>query len=184
MTAPPQTNAQGNDTSAVNITEEDFLKLLESDMMKVEAFTLARVTELRNKLKEIEDLINSGDDLETKYVGQEADTIAETFLRIEKYVNINFMGFHKVRRRVRGKDQIQGVLHILNVCYYRFSRNMTRTCRIWPAKSFTSIVYTPRRGSGVTTRILLCVCQTCTLPFVRIIPLKKIRTPHSHLCDR
>ena len=98
MTAPPQTNAQGNDTSKVNITEEDFLKLLESDMVKVEAFTLAQVTELRNQIKEVETLLNNATDgtFDADDVGKKADTIAATFLRIEKYVNINFMGFHKV----------------------------------------------------------------------------------------
>ncbi len=47
MTAPPPTNAQGLDTSKVTITEETFLSLVESEMGKVEKFTLRMVTDLR-----------------------------------------------------------------------------------------------------------------------------------------
>jgi SPX domain protein involved in polyphosphate accumulation len=34
LTAPPQTNAQGLDTSKITTTEESFLRLLEADMVK------------------------------------------------------------------------------------------------------------------------------------------------------
>lgn len=127
MTAPPQTNSQGLDTSAVEITEEDFLKLLEKDMSKVEAFTLQKVKEIRNKISKADGMItmkrkesmmadpssatggggaDAEDDDEESVVILDsddilaiADEIAGDFLRLELYVNINFTGFHKILKK-------------------------------------------------------------------------------------
>jgi len=101
MTAPPQTNAQGLDTSKIQITEENFLQLLERNMEKVEKFTLQKVTELRDLISRTEAMIKSagGNDLDAEAVSEKADEIADTFLRLEKYVNINFMGFHKILKK-------------------------------------------------------------------------------------
>jgi len=97
LTAPPQTNAQGLDTSKVPITEEAFLSLLESEMVKVEKFTLQKVTELRDKISSTEELVakKKGD----KNISRLADEIANDFLRLELFVNINFMGFHKILKK-------------------------------------------------------------------------------------
>jgi SPX domain protein involved in polyphosphate accumulation len=105
MTAPPQTNAQGNDTSKVPITEESFLQLIESEMAKVERFTVTKVTNLRQLISETEALLKVVDskagapawDADT--VDGKANTIADEFLRLEKYVNLNFMGFHKILKK-------------------------------------------------------------------------------------
>lgn len=111
MTAPPQTNAQGLDMSCINLTEDDFLKLLESDMQKVEKFTLTKVTELRDLIGRTEAKLNEAmvvsgknsqptlDPLSKSEITLMADEIATTFLRLEKYVNINFMGFHKILKK-------------------------------------------------------------------------------------
>jgi SPX domain protein involved in polyphosphate accumulation len=108
MTAPPQTNAQGNDTSKVGpITEESFLKLIESEMAKVESFTVTKVTNLRALISETESLLKqtetSGSKGEREWdatvVDGKANTIADEFLRLEKYVNLNFMGFHKILKK-------------------------------------------------------------------------------------
>lgn len=102
MTAPPQTNAQGLDTSKVDITEENFLRYLENEMVKVETFTLQKVTELRNKLGDAEQLLNQKREPSEEVkrnLESKADTIANDFLRVEKYVNINFMGFHKILKK-------------------------------------------------------------------------------------
>ena len=107
MTAPPQTNAQGLDTSKVGITEELFFSVIEKEMTKVEKFTLRLVTELREKIAATEKILQS----EPKSTGASqsgwkpdkiaatADEIANDFLRLEKYVNINFMGFHKILKK-------------------------------------------------------------------------------------
>ena len=107
---PPQTNAQGLAQDAHGATEETFLKALDADMAKVERFTLQKVTELREKIKATEQNIQTSissnkqsnseplpKDME-KLI-EEAEDIAEDFLRLEKYVNINFMGFHKILKK-------------------------------------------------------------------------------------
>jgi SPX domain protein involved in polyphosphate accumulation len=105
MTAPPQTNAQGNDTSKVPITEESFLQLIESEMAKVERFTVTKVTNLRQLISETEALLKVTDSKtgeaawDAQVVDQKANTIADEFLRLEKYVNLNFMGFHKILKK-------------------------------------------------------------------------------------
>jgi hypothetical protein len=59
MTAPPPTNAQGLDTSKVQITEEDFLHLIDTEMVKVETFTLQQVTKIRDKIQSVETVLRS-----------------------------------------------------------------------------------------------------------------------------
>lgn len=93
MTAPPQTNSQGNDTSKVPITEETFLKLIETDMQKVESFTLQKVTQLRELIDSTEALLKHTNSTGTEpawdaeTVDGKANEIADEFLRLEKYVN-------------------------------------------------------------------------------------------------
>lgn len=106
MTAPPQTNAQGLDTSKVPITQETFLTLVDRDISRIEKFTLSQVTLIRNKLSEVEAQLkhtsSQGEPLWDKdEIAQKADEIANDFLRLEKYVNINFMGLHKILKKVR-----------------------------------------------------------------------------------
>lgn len=94
LTTPPQTNARGLAVTNSSATEERFLKLVDAELTKVEKFTLEKVTELREKLNTAEQLPEDAKDEILKV----ADEIAAGFLRLELYVNINFMGFHKVRR--------------------------------------------------------------------------------------
>lgn len=99
-------------TRASVATEETFLKTINSEMTKVEEFTLEKVTQLRQKLNSVEQLIrsiesssnnmsetNESNGENEQRVIEVADEIAEDFLRIEKYVNINFMGFHKILKK-------------------------------------------------------------------------------------
>jgi SPX domain protein involved in polyphosphate accumulation len=91
-------------------TEETFLKALDAEMAKVESFTLKKVTELRDKIRATEaairestELARSSDDPLAKdskeKLSHQAEDIADDFLRLEKYVNINFMGFHKILKK-------------------------------------------------------------------------------------
>eukprot|EP00538_Stauroneis_constricta_P006375 CAMPEP_0119570346 /NCGR_PEP_ID=MMETSP1352-20130426/43566_1 /TAXON_ID=265584 /ORGANISM="Stauroneis constricta, Strain CCMP1120" /LENGTH=715 /DNA_ID=CAMNT_0007620013 /DNA_START=77 /DNA_END=2224 /DNA_ORIENTATION=+ len=96
LTTPPQTNAQGLAVNNSSATEESFLKMVESELAKVEQFTLEKVTELRNKINATEAKV--GVEPNTTIMTL-ADEIAEDFLRVEKYVNINFMGFHKILKK-------------------------------------------------------------------------------------
>ena len=61
--------------------------MIDSELTKVEKFTLEKVTELRQKIQLVEQTI--GNESSDK-VTEMADDIAQDFLRVEKYVNINF----------------------------------------------------------------------------------------------
>eukprot|EP00565_Helicotheca_tamesis_P009069 CAMPEP_0185725902 /NCGR_PEP_ID=MMETSP1171-20130828/2030_1 /TAXON_ID=374046 /ORGANISM="Helicotheca tamensis, Strain CCMP826" /LENGTH=752 /DNA_ID=CAMNT_0028394133 /DNA_START=50 /DNA_END=2305 /DNA_ORIENTATION=+ len=112
LTIPPPTDSKGQvvkDPAKIkaetkNITEETFFSILDREMIKIESFTLAEVTKLRKSLKEIEDSLKSKsidmtNEVETDALRESTDEIAESFLRLEKYVNINFMGFHKILKK-------------------------------------------------------------------------------------
>ena len=96
LTTPPQTNARGLAMDNTTATEESFLKLIDAELTKVEKFTLEKVTELRHQIVEAENLDKNRD---KEKIRKLADTIAEAFLRLEKYVNLNFMGFHKILKK-------------------------------------------------------------------------------------
>mmetsp|Transcript_16444 Transcript_16444/g.23197 ORF Transcript_16444/g.23197 Transcript_16444/m.23197 type:complete len:728 (-) Transcript_16444:153-2336(-) len=111
LTTPPPTNAQGRPTVDGNETstfkQESFVKMIDSEIAKIEAFTLQRVTELRTRIGDIEHRLDAVAATTSSYtpledikaIEQEADDIAENFLQLEKYVNINFMGFHKILKK-------------------------------------------------------------------------------------
>jgi SPX domain protein involved in polyphosphate accumulation len=96
LTTPPQTNARGLAQNNSTATEEAFLKMIDTELTKVEKFTLEKVTELRQKIVDAENAIGNED---TEAVKERADSIADFFLKLEKYVNINFMGFHKILKK-------------------------------------------------------------------------------------
>jgi len=104
LTIPAQTDATGNVPTGQPVTEEMFFKVLDSEIAKVEDFTLAQVTAQREKLSKAESMLKnvpSEDQTEVALdqVKQLADTIGDDFLRLEKYVNVNFMGFHKILKK-------------------------------------------------------------------------------------
>jgi len=102
LTTPPPTNAKGIPPAPTTITGEFFFSLVEKELSKVEKFTLEKVTELRKSLDRVEDLLDSNecrDNQEVQILRSQADTISGRFLTLEKYVNINFMGFHKILKK-------------------------------------------------------------------------------------
>lgn len=96
LTTPPPTNSQGLAQTAHTMTEEIFLKRIDKELTKCEEFTADKVKELRQKIQEAEGMIDTGT---TGKVLELGDAIADDFLRLEKYVNINFMGFHKILKK-------------------------------------------------------------------------------------
>ena len=94
MTVPPQTDARGLAVSNQTVTEEEFLLKMDFELAKVEKFTLQKVSELRKKIEDVEAANKS-----THKNMEKADEIANDFLRLEKYVNINFMGCHKILKK-------------------------------------------------------------------------------------
>ena len=93
MTVPPQTDARGLAVNNQTTTEEDFLHMIDVELAKVEKFTLKQVGALRSKIEAIETMAQIDRDMD------KADEIANDFLRLEKFVNINFMGFHKILKK-------------------------------------------------------------------------------------
>jgi len=127
LTVPPQTNASGlpierqrkyseasgSDASQQHIracTQEDFYKQLEKEMSKIENFTKSEVKRVRSKLAEVEsqlsELVPNTSSSSASGPGTLHNTLldkvgeaGQEFLRLEKYVNLNFMGFHKILKK-------------------------------------------------------------------------------------
>lgn len=96
LTIAPPTNARGVPLLSFHTTEETFTKAMDIEMQKVEIFTLTKVTELRQQLSAVETKLGK---LPKEEIIKSTDEIAEAFLVLEKYVNINFMGFHKILKK-------------------------------------------------------------------------------------
>lgn len=96
ISAPPPTNARGLPTmSSAEITDENFFSKMDSELTKVEKHTLKVVTDLRAQICAIEDELQGADlndEVAVDRIQAETDAIAEKFLTLEKYVNLNFMG--------------------------------------------------------------------------------------------
>ena len=82
--------------------EEKFFKQLESEVDKIGNFTAEVVEKLRSRLfglqkrlhDSVEDVNSSKDEML-----QEAQRIGDEFLNLEKYVNLNYMAFHKILKK-------------------------------------------------------------------------------------
>lgn len=116
LTVPPQTNARGMPVGrspssaggASQVTQEDFYNCLEKEMKKIEEFTRAQVKEVRAILSEVESKMSTihqvlmsekaKTDLQHELT-QRIGAAGDLFLTLEKYVNLNFMGFHKILKK-------------------------------------------------------------------------------------
>ena len=98
MTAPPPTNAAGRQLTADDppVTEENFYSCIDAQLAKVESFTLEQVTKLRADITAVETDVKALPDGVSQSrkdkIRAKADEVAHSFLVLEKYVNINFMG--------------------------------------------------------------------------------------------
>mmetsp|Transcript_24083 Transcript_24083/g.27873 ORF Transcript_24083/g.27873 Transcript_24083/m.27873 type:complete len:739 (+) Transcript_24083:181-2397(+) len=102
LTTPPPTNAKGIALDPAAVTDEAFFSCMDSELTKVEAFTLRKVTDLRNLINDVDAKLRDVDfnnEDEISNFEKKADEIATNFLTLEKYVNINFMGFHKILKK-------------------------------------------------------------------------------------
>ena len=81
MTVPPQTDARGLAVSNQTVTEEEFLRSMDFELAKVEAFTLQKVGELRAKIEAIERKMESNHSRNPISM-EAADKIANDFLRL------------------------------------------------------------------------------------------------------
>lgn len=99
ISAPPPTNARGLPGAGnLEMTEEAFFSKMDSELNKIEDFTLAEVTKLRRSIAAVQEELkaaNLADKSTVEGIQSKTDRIAGDFLTLEKYVNLNFMGVHK-----------------------------------------------------------------------------------------
>jgi SPX domain protein involved in polyphosphate accumulation len=93
-----------------NLSHEDFFIMLEQEMKKIEFFTNSQVQQSRAALvtleKDIQEKLMPMDDDKdshfqalTEEYNQTLKRLGDDFLNLEKYVNINFTGFHKILKK-------------------------------------------------------------------------------------
>jgi len=115
MSAPPPTSKTGQPVSAatnspgrpkdteddINMTDEAFFSAIDREMEKVENFTKRIVGGIREELRAVESELSEvkGDESKGNEVLPTVDRVGTTFLKLEKYVNLNFMGFHKILKK-------------------------------------------------------------------------------------
>eukprot|EP00596_Hydrurales_sp_CCMP1899_P008312 CAMPEP_0119042730 /NCGR_PEP_ID=MMETSP1177-20130426/16114_1 /TAXON_ID=2985 /ORGANISM="Ochromonas sp, Strain CCMP1899" /LENGTH=664 /DNA_ID=CAMNT_0007009715 /DNA_START=325 /DNA_END=2319 /DNA_ORIENTATION=+ len=102
------TNAAGMPLGAKedHVTQEQFFSFIEQEIRKIDMFTKKQVREIRQVLLECE---AQGTQLATSVSPNKAELInalrsqleiaGENFLKLEKYVNMNFTGFHKILKK-------------------------------------------------------------------------------------
>jgi SPX domain protein involved in polyphosphate accumulation len=90
--------------------DERFYELLEAEVAKVNKLTVGRVSELKKRLKALraaaaaarDGAAAAPSDLEAAPQGallDEAKAVGDEFLALEKYVNLNYLGFHKILKK-------------------------------------------------------------------------------------
>ena len=117
----PTRKAKSGSFSSNNVvTDEDFFAAIDSDMSKIETFTSNMVRSIRDGLSLASSSLaeaaaagagdspstsngrirsKSNSKLTKKQVQHSVDAIGTTFLKLEKFVNLNFMGFHKILKK-------------------------------------------------------------------------------------
>jgi SPX domain protein involved in polyphosphate accumulation len=92
-------------------SEEMFFRKLEDEVDKIGGFTSAQVQSLRSRLYDLQQRIdaaglhqagpkNGADKAKLQEeLLEEARDIGDEFLQLEKYVNLNYMGFHKILKK-------------------------------------------------------------------------------------
>ncbi len=90
------------------MTQEMFFVAMDEELNKVEQFTIEKVKNIRLGLKFVDEgLKKSGVSLDTdgtekvliSGLKEQVDGIGDEFLKLEKYVNLNFTGFHKILKK-------------------------------------------------------------------------------------
>lgn len=109
LSTPLPTTVEGVQLDTIT-SQEEFFSLLDQEMKKIETFTKERVDEYREALvtieRRIDELIAKYPDRdemmrdpETDQCRQVVQSCGNSFLRLEKYVNLNFMGFVKILKK-------------------------------------------------------------------------------------
>ncbi|RMZ52859.1 hypothetical protein APUTEX25_000978, partial [Auxenochlorella protothecoides] len=79
--------------------EEDFFKCLDSEVEKVGRFTAQLVAKLRERLEHVRAAAADVKPEDAEALLEDAKNVGDEFLQLEKYVNLNYMGFHKILKK-------------------------------------------------------------------------------------
>ena len=80
------------------MSEADFFSIIESEIKKISDFTQKEGRELLKQAEELADMAVEGtEDAET--LKRNADALGSKFLRLEKFVNLNFLAFSKILKK-------------------------------------------------------------------------------------
>jgi len=88
--------------------EERFFRRLEAEVLKIGAFTAELVAQLRTRLTKLQNNVakyqeasssKESREVQVETLLQEAKDVGDEFLALEKYVNLNYMGFHKILKK-------------------------------------------------------------------------------------
>ena len=99
---------QNPDEEDDEVSHDDFFNLIEKEMKKIEKFVLMEVKNIRNNLRSADtDATNLNENVKDvpvlekgrKELRERVKEIGQVFLRLEKYVNMNFTGFHKILKK-------------------------------------------------------------------------------------
>lgn len=104
LSVPRPTDSAGMPMQTISTTTpEDFFTSVESEMRKIDDFTHTVVVGIRNVLRDVERQLTTVADIKKDTSVEDmqvrVDAAAEKFLRLEKYVNLNFTGFHKILKK-------------------------------------------------------------------------------------
>mmetsp|Transcript_22902 Transcript_22902/g.40568 ORF Transcript_22902/g.40568 Transcript_22902/m.40568 type:complete len:682 (+) Transcript_22902:108-2153(+) len=88
------------------LTESDFFAALEADMKKVDNFTHEELSKVRAEAELLEEKLGIGaaklselsEDEKVK-AAEKAKELGDSFLKIEKFANLNYLGFHKILKK-------------------------------------------------------------------------------------
>jgi SPX domain protein involved in polyphosphate accumulation len=103
LSIPAPTNQAGMpmQSRGEELSEETFFQALEHEMRKIDSFTEGKVKDQRQSLVSIENQLHSPNITEgvSSSLKTKVDVLAGEYLELEKYVNLNFMGFHKILKK-------------------------------------------------------------------------------------
>jgi len=102
--AMPSSSQSDDELEAAPLTQNDFFKVLEADMEKVEKFTKLQVKQIRAALKAVDGMMagyTADASSSTPPLGakEQVDAVGDRFLKLEKYVNLNFTAFRKILKK-------------------------------------------------------------------------------------
>jgi SPX domain protein involved in polyphosphate accumulation len=100
LSVPRPTNAAGMPQNEPTVTAEMFHTFVEQEMHKIDSFTTERIAAIRSVLDSVETQLAKGaNDKLVKELKLLVDNSAKEFLKLEKFVNLNFTGFHKILKK-------------------------------------------------------------------------------------